>query len=265
MAVQVGHARISETGKIYGKKGDQTGTEVCVTNWVNPGWKYMAIHPDAGVRERHARAVEAACVNNNVGYSQYERNTLNAEAKKVSYDLSKVALCNTDCSELQNVAAIAAGTPGVTHEANGWTTSTMLAALKAAGYKIMTTNLTADYAVRGAIYVKPGEHTVCALTNGAKAAQMLQAAGISGSSASSGSGTLSKSPKWVGVVTAGKLNVRSNAGTEHPNIKKWPVLAKGNKVDVCDAVKAKNGSTWYYIRIAGSIFGFVHSAYIKKA
>jgi len=30
-------------------------------------------------------------------------------------------------------------------------------------------------------------------------------------------------------------------------------------------VKAKDGSVWYYIRIDGRIYGFVHSAYIAKA
>lgn len=79
---------------------------------------------------------------------------------------------------------------------------------------------------------------------------------------SSGSG-LSQTPKWVGEVTATTLNVRTWAGTEFPNIKSYPQLGQGNRVDVCDSVKAKNGGTWLYVRIAGSIFGFVSSNYIK--
>lgn len=77
------------------------------------------------------------------------------------------------------------------------------------------------------------------------------------------SGAPSKEPKWVGRVTADRLNVRTWAGTENPNISSWPVLAQGNLVDVCDTVKAADGSDWYYIRIGGRIFGFVSAAYIS--
>ena len=138
MSVLIGHASISENGTINGKKGDQTGKEVCVRNFYSKTWDFMAIHPDANVREKHAKAVEAGCANNNIGYGQGDRNTLNTEAKKVNYDLSKVGLCNTDCSEFQNVCAVASGAAGVTHGSNGWTTATMRNALEAAGYKIIT-------------------------------------------------------------------------------------------------------------------------------
>ena len=83
--------------------------------------------------------------------------------------------------------------------------------------------------------------------------------------AASSGGGICKTPQWVGKVTATSLNVRSWAGTENPNIKSWPYLYKDNLVDVCDSVKARDGSVWYYIRIDGRIYGFVHSAYIAKA
>lgn len=264
MAVKVGHARISETGKIYGKKGDQTGNEVAVTNWVNPGWKFVAIHPDAAVRERHAQNVEKCCSNNNVGYSQYERNTLWTEFQKTG-DLSKVAPCNTDCSEMQNTCAVAAGTPKVTHASNGWTTSTMKTALTNAGYKILTSYLTEPYAVRGAIYVKPGEHTVCALSNGDKYIETLKAAGVyKEEKQSQTGGALNKSPRWVGKVIKQLVYVKSWAGSSFSNIKSWPKLGYGNMVDVCDSIKAADGSTWYYIRIAGKYFGFIPSNTLQR-
>lgn len=74
----------------------------------------------------------------------------------------------------------------------------------------------------------------------------------------------SKTPKWVGKVTASELNVRTWAGTENAQIKSYPMLSKGNLVDICDTVKAKDKSDWYYIRIAGKYFGFVSAKYIKK-
>ena len=83
--------------------------------------------------------------------------------------------------------------------------------------------------------------------------------------ANSGSSSLNETPQWVGKCTANSLHVRSWAGTENPNIKSWPRLSKGNLVDVCDTVKASDGSDWYYIRIDGRIYGFVSAKYIKKA
>jgi GH25 family lysozyme M1 (1,4-beta-N-acetylmuramidase) len=70
---------------------------------------------------------------------------------------------------------------------------------------------------------------------------------------------------YTGQVTASSLNVRTWAGAEYPNIKKYPTLNKGNKVDVMNFTqKASDGSSWYYIRIAGKYFGFVSAKYIKK-
>lgn len=50
----------------------------------------------------------------------------------------------------------------------------------------------------------------------------------------------------------------------YAQLKSYPTLAKGNLVDVCDTIKAKDGASWYYIRIAGKYFGFVSAKYIKK-
>lgn len=77
-------------------------------------------------------------------------------------------------------------------------------------------------------------------------------------------GVIQKNPIWKGVVTADALNVRTWAGTNNPRLQSYPLIYKGAIVDVCDVVNAKDGSRWYYIRIDGKIYGFVHSAYIKK-
>ena len=181
MSIRIGHASISENGTINGAKGDSTGREVCIATWYPKPWDFVAIHPEAAVREKHAQAVEAACGNDNIGYGQGDRNTLNTLAKAVNYVLSKVGKCNCDCSSLQNVAAVASGAAGVTYGSNGWTTSTMKAALQKAGYKIITDRAYLDsaaYCVRGAIYVKSGSHTVCGLDNGANYQKTLAKAGL---------------------------------------------------------------------------------------
>ena len=70
---------------------------------------------------------------------------------------------------------------------------------------------------------------------------------------------------FVGKVTASVLNVRTWAGTEFPQIRSYPQLAKGNLVDVMNYTQtATDGSKWYYIRIAGKYYGFVSSAYIQR-
>ncbi len=219
MSIRIGHASISENGTVNGVKGDSTGKEVCIREWYSKPWDYMAIHPDAKVREKHAAAVEAACKNDNIGYSQYgadNRNTLNTLAKAVNYDLSKVGKCNCDCSSLQNVAAVASGS-GATYGSNGWTTSTMKAALQALGYKIITSSTylkDSAYCVRGAIYVKASSHTVCGLDNGSKASQTLSAAGISGGNSVSGSTSGKKS---VDEIAREVINGKWGTGDDRKN------------------------------------------------
>nr|WP_303223750.1 glycoside hydrolase family 25 protein [uncultured Blautia sp.] len=75
---------------------------------------------------------------------------------------------------------------------------------------------------------------------------------------------LDKTPKWVGMVNTAELNVRSWAGTEYPRIKKYPLLAQHNLVDVCNTIKADDGTAWYYVRIVNKYYGFVAARYITK-
>lgn len=228
MAVLIGHASISEKNTINGTKGDSTGKEVCIRSWYSNPWEFMAIHPDKNVREKHALAIETACKNDNIGYGQSDRNTLNALAKVVGYDLSKVGKCNCDCSSLQNVAAVASGAKNVTYGSNGWTTSSMKSALLSAGYKIITDNkyLTgSDYCVRGAIYVKSGAHTVCGLTNGSKAEKTLEKASVSNTS----------STNKLYKVQVGSFSIKSNADN---------YLRKIKTIGYTDAFVTKIGSLY---------------------
>ena len=67
--------------------------------------------------------------------------------------------------------------------------------------------------------------------------------------------------KWKGT-TITELNVRKWAGTENATCSFSPLKANVS-VDVCDSVKAKDGSTWYYIKYNGK-YGFVHSSYVRS-
>ena len=241
-AVRMGHASISENNSINGIKGDSTKKEVCVRKWYNKPWDYVAIYPDAAVRERHAVACEAGCANNNIGYGQSNRNTLNAEAKKVGYDLSKITTpCNTDCSAFMNVCAVASGAPDVTYGSNGWTTSTMKSHLQKAGYKIVTDPTlvsSAEYCVRGAIYVKASAHTACGLDNGPRYQKMLAAADVVDAGVPDNKEFVGKG---IGKAKAlSTMNIRKESNTSSYS---YGTIKKGVEVEVLEVLS--NG--WYKI------------------
>ncbi len=65
---------------------------------------------DPAVRAKIAYAMEAACANDDIGYDQYQRNTLYTAASKVGFDPSRVKVkCETDCSALVRVCCAYAG------------------------------------------------------------------------------------------------------------------------------------------------------------
>lgn len=171
MAVKIGHASIAENGSATGGvAGDQTGKELCTRSWYTKGWNVVLRPKSAVLAELSARACEAACANENIGYDQGGRNTLNTKAKAVGYDLGKIASpCECDCSSLMHVCAIAGGAK-LSYEGNGYTTRTMVSAFVASGnYEKLTASKYLDqdtYLMRGDILVKEGSHTAMALTNG---------------------------------------------------------------------------------------------------
>lgn len=69
---------------------------------------------------------------------------------------------------------------------------------------------------------------------------------------------------FVGEVTASELNVRTGAGTNYGKLSSYPILKKGNLVDVLKSKKDTSGDKWYQVRIAGKYTGYVSAQYIKK-
>ena len=109
MAVKIGSARSS-----YGNTapGDQNGgKEVSTENWYlhSKGWTVLrAIDP--AQREQIALAMERACDNNDIGYSQPTRNTLYENVKSCGFDPARTSnKVNTDCSALVRVCVNFAG------------------------------------------------------------------------------------------------------------------------------------------------------------
>lgn len=73
-----------------------------------------------------------------------------------------------------------------------------------------------------------------------------------------------KAYPFVGEVTASELNVRTGAGTNYGKLSSYPILKRGNLVDVLKAKKDTSGNKWYQVRIAGKYTGYVSAQYIKK-
>ena len=170
MAILIGHSSIDENGKIAGGAlGDQTGKEVCTRTWYNKSWDVVLRPISADVAEKSAQFVEAICANNNVGYDQYNRNSLYKLASANGFNGKTVGKCECDCSSLMHTAAIAGGAK-IHYGSNGATTRTLRTVLGNSGYyKILTESkyLTSDkYLKRGDIIVNEGSHTIMALQNG---------------------------------------------------------------------------------------------------
>lgn len=171
MAIRIGHASIDENGKAAGgASGEQNGKEVCIRNWYNGGWEFLARPKSAAVAKKMASACEAGCGNSCIGYDQNQRNTLNTQARKVDYDLSKITTaCETDCSAFVSVCVLAAGVE-LEYTSNLPTTRTLQSILRKTGaFEIYTDSkyLTGtDYLCRGDILCKAGSHTVMVLDSG---------------------------------------------------------------------------------------------------
>lgn len=173
MAIKIGHSSKDENGRFSGGvAGDQTGKEVCVRNWYNGKWDFVARFKDRAKAKKAAKACEDACKNPFVGYDQGQRNDLRTEARKVMYNLSMVATpCESDCSSFMGVCVEAAGIK--LPEGNGPTTRTLRDVLEATGeFEILTDEkyLTSDkYLQEADILCKEGSHTVMALEDGSLA------------------------------------------------------------------------------------------------
>lgn len=179
MAIRIGHASIDENRKATGgSPGDQTGKEVCIRNWYNGSWAYVARAKDSAVAEKIAATCEAGCANPQIGYCQGHRNSLMTQAKTVNYDLSKITTpCEADCSSFVSVCVRAAINRDF-WAGNAPTTRSLKTALIATGaFEIITDSkylTSSDYLKRGDILCNPGKHTVMVLDTGARAGNVSE-------------------------------------------------------------------------------------------
>lgn len=172
MSIKIGHASGDENSRIHGgAAGDQTGREVFTRTWYSSPWDLVLRCKDPVKAEKMAKACEAACANNNIGYDQYQRNTLQTQAKACNWDLSKVKVkCECDCSSLMTVCAQCAGIDVPYISGNAPYTGNMRNQFMSTGeFEALTESkyLSSDrYLKRGDILVRTSGHTAMALENG---------------------------------------------------------------------------------------------------
>lgn len=288
MSIKFGSARIDERGNAAGgAAGDQNGREVMMENFYMHALGWKCYRPkDVSVANALATAMIEACTNSSIGYDQNQRLGVITQLKKYGR-LGKIAV-NTecDCSSLVRACCIQAG-----FDPGNFTTYTEPAALNATGkFERAFTVSSESQLFNGDILVtsKKG-HTGIICTGRAREAgktneqiaeeviagkwgtgaarkKALEAAGYNYSTIQKLvneklKGGPSKTPKWVGYVNTGLLNVRSEPKVSNPpNANVITQLGYKNMVDVCD-----ESGAWYYIRIGGKQFGWVSKTYITKA
>ena len=178
----IGHACKNENGTYKdGQAGDQTKVEVYITKWYNRPWNVILRAKDINVREKLAKAMEMACKNEQIGYSQLTRNTLWNDVKNNKFDTSKTTKAvNTDCSALVCVCCAYAGIPTkyLQISTNSLTTSTLRKYLLQSGmFDVITDKeyLTSDkYLKRGDILLYEGHHTAINLDDGIYANKLTE-------------------------------------------------------------------------------------------
>ena len=166
----------------------------------------------------------------------------------------------TDCSAFI-YACYCCLIPSMRSDANAPTTSTMRSKFNDHGFRVHTASkytISDAYLKPGDVLIREGHHTAMNTSTGSKAT-------VSNIKKKKTTSTPNKTTKWVGKVTASALNVRTGAGTGYSNIKKNPLIYKGEKIKVCDALKDKKGNTWYYVKIKDTVYGFVSANYVSKA
>lgn len=243
MAVMVGSARSS-----FGNTspGDQAGgKEVSTQAWYlhSKGW-YVYRAKDPAAREKIAEAMEKACANDAIGYSQPTRNSLYNDIKGKGFDPSKTSKkVNTDCSALVRVCCAYAGI-----KLDDFVTSSEGTRLLASGKFDRLTDdkycKKPDYLMRGDILcTRTKGHTVVVLTDGRKAEYPAITP------------TQPDAPSDARLtVTGATVNLRSGPGTQYGIV---GVARKGDKL-----VQA-NETGWLPVLVDG-VVRWISEKYIKK-
>ena len=165
--MKIAHASISENRTANGRRGDQTGLEVCIRDWWDFNYSVVLRCKDENIRNKMVSLAQDGCWNANIGYSQFNdggRNSLHTELVKNGYNFKTVGPCNTDCSAYITAVAIGAGVKSLEYTGNAPTTSTMERAFANTGLFEVHREADVLHSSRnlalGDILLAPGNHVV---------------------------------------------------------------------------------------------------------
>ena len=273
MAIKIGHASADENRKSHGgAAGDQTKGEVCTRSWYSSPWNLVLRPKDSAKAEKMAKACEAACANDKIGYDQYQRNTLLPQAKACGWDLSKITTaCETDCSALMTVCAQCAGIDVPYISGNAPYTGIMKAQfMKTGEFEALTDKeyLNSDaYLKRGDILVRTSGHTAMALENGSKAGEKTGSnKNTSTVNKNTSTAKLEAAYKFdkayakTYTVTASSLNMRSGSDINKTILK---VLKKGDKVTCYGYYNKKLSTVWLLVKAKDGTTGYCSKQWLN--
>lgn len=157
-----------------GQAGDQTGHEAELRKWYSRPWTVILRWPDPAVGIKIARIAIGMCLNNQVGYDQYQRTTYWKELEKVGYDPNKITVpVEQDCTAgvTANCKAVGylTGINSLKNLAIDIYSGNMRARFVAAGFKALTDKKYLDspnYLLPGDILLYEGHHAATNITYG---------------------------------------------------------------------------------------------------
>ena len=167
-----------ENNKYHGgQAGDQTGHEAELKAWYSRPWTVVLRYPDPAVGLCIAKLEIGMCLNNKIGYDQYQRTTYWQQLVKAGYDPSAITTaCEQDCTGGTTANVKAAGhilgiqalevIPVDTYSGN------MKARFVKAGFRALTASkyLTGPkYLLPGDVLLYEGHHAAVNITRGSKA------------------------------------------------------------------------------------------------
>ena len=198
-----------ENNKYHGgQAGDQTGHEAELKAWYSRPWTVVLRYPDPAVGLCIAKLEIGMCLNNRIGYDQYQRKTYWKELVKAGYDPSAITTaCEQDCTggTTANVKAAGhiMGIPALEDIPVDTYSGNMRARFVKAGFKALTSSKYlngSSWLLPGDVLLYEGHHAAVNITVGAKVRD-------------SWSASISV-PRYV-RVTATAVNVRKGPGTEY--------------------------------------------------
>ena len=166
-----------ENGRYHGgQAGDQTGHEAELKAWYSRPWTVVLRYPDPAVGLCIAKLEIGMCLNNKIGYDQYQRTTYWKELVKAGYNPSAITTaCEQDCTggTTANVKATGhiMGIPALEDIPVDTYSGNMRARFTKAGFRALTDSkyLTGPkYLLPGDILLYEGHHAAVNITRGSK-------------------------------------------------------------------------------------------------